>query len=155
MRNSVLLMSICFGVAVFAGCGGSANVNSSTASNASKGNANQTTAASTPTAVDTTPVKMSVKDITSADKAKSMVGKTLVFKTEIIKSWSEDSLNVKYSNGVICKGDFSSYKDAITAFQTAKDFVYVDFKGVGESVEESDGSVFLKLKDCSIQNIEK
>lgn len=148
-------MSICFGVAVLAGCGGSTNVNNSTGSNANKSNTNQTSVASTPTAVDTTPVTMSVKDISSADKAKALIGKTLVFKTEIIKSWSDDSLNVKYSNGVICRGDFSSYKDAIKAFQSAKDFVYADFKGVAESVEESDGSVYVKLKDCSIQNIEK
>ena len=156
MKKTVAALSVLIGAALLGGCGGASNTNAAANTNSNKSNGNQTLPSSTPSSTDAAPVTMSVKDLGNVDAQKALVGKTLLFKTEGLKNWTEESLMVSYtSNSVTCKGDFSKYKDAIKAFQDAKDFIYVDFKGVADSVDDRGSSVNLNLKDCSIIKVEK
>lgn len=162
MKTNFLGVFFILGTAFLIGCGSgnTANSGNSANSNTNKANANANQATSNQTSnVDTTPMNVSVKDLNDKNETelKGLVGRTLVFKTEGVKNLGEESLTSSYvSRAVICKGDFSKFKDAIKTFQDKGDIVYADFKGVVDKVEEVPGSGFnITLKDCVLSNLEK
>lgn len=159
MKKSMTILFV-FGMVWAISCTGGGPTNSQqTAANKSNTNAAQTAnTASKPASTDTTPMKTSAKDLSgkSADELKGLVGRTMVFETEGLKNWGDEGLTVSYlSTVVLCKGDFSEHKDAIKKFQDAKDFIYVDFKGVADKVEEAEGKVYITLKECTVTKLEK
>lgn len=156
MKNILFLGLFAVAAISLAGCGSAANTTGN--ANAAKPNSNVSanSAANTSTA-DSTPMPTSIKELgdKKLDELEKLKGRTLVFKGEGLWKWDEESLTAKAgSRGIVCKGDFSSYKDAIKAFDPFKTTL-VDFKGVVDEVEDVGSAINLKLKGCSIQNLDK
>lgn len=158
MKKSLFAVLFAAVVIYSVACGGASNNAANSGKSNSAKNSNTPANSGTTTTADAAPISTSIKDLGDKSVAdlEKMKGRTVVFKTEGLKSWNESSLMASYvSRTVTCKGDFSSYKDAIKAFQDKNETVYVDFKGVVDEVEDNGSSVNLKLKDCSIQHMEK
>lgn len=161
MREKFLAVLLIFGTSFWIACGGgnSVAVNNSANSDSVKSNANQNTNTSQPTNVDPTPLKVDIKDLNGKSLAElqSMQGRTLIFETAGVKNWTDEALTVGYvSLTVVCKGDFSEYKDSIKLFQDPKTpFIYADFKGTAEKIEEQGYDKTLYLKNCVLTNLEK
>lgn len=157
MKNILFLGLFAVAAISMAGCGGAAN----TAGNANAAKSNSNTAANSAAAntstADSTPMPTSIKELgdKKLDELEKLKGRTLVFKGEGLWKWDEESLTAKAgSRGVVCKGDFSSYKEAIKAFDPF-DSTLVDFKGIVDEVEDVGSAINLKLKGCSIQKLDK
>lgn len=157
MQKIALGFLLILGSGLFICCGGgNAANNQQSANNKTNSKVEQNANTSQPSNVDATPLNLSIKDLGSADELKGYIGRTMIFKTEGLKSWDEESLTASYvSRIVVCKGDFSEYKDSIKKFQEAKDFIYADFKGVVDKVDDSGSNVTVTLKNCVVTKLDK